>query len=467
MQCLPVVGWSGEAEESAGAAHPGLGCSEERVWTIKGSGNNRINVGPSRGAIALLFAEPCFPGAVLPCMDGDDGPCFEWGSRSTLMAPGPSPTVLVVNTGSSSVKLARCDVGGTRLWQEQRSWDASGGTGLAALLEEWLRPLLARWDPAPVLVAHRLVHGGADFTAPTRLSAEVLAQLDELVPLAPLHNGPALATIRWLREHEPAGSRLPQWACFDTAFHADLAPAAYSYALPAAWRAGGCRRYGFHGLSHQHLAEAAARHWRTVGGRGQPRLISCHLGAGCSLAAVQQGRSIDTSMGFTPLEGLVMAQRSGSVDPGLVLHLQRHGLSLEELEQGLNQASGLRGLSGLSGDWLELRQAAAAGHPGASLALAVFRHRLLAGIGAMAASLGGVDMIGLTGGIGSHDRELLADLQQALAWLGPLQWLQVDADEEAMIARLIQQAGGIRANGSAGVNGISGLADPVSDAAGG
>ncbi|MFZ9850487.1 MAG: acetate/propionate family kinase [Vulcanococcus sp.] len=375
--------------------------------------------------------------------------------------------VLVLNVGSSSLKAALLS-GAAEQRPDQRLWQGqvtlAGPQALGEQLEQWLEPALGPWWPRISGVGHRVVHGGERFRAPTRLTAAVLTELEALSPLAPLHNPPALAAIHWLRARRP---ELPQWACFDTAFHADLAPAAYSYALPAAWRAGGCRRYGFHGLSHQHLAEAAARHWRTVGGRGQPRLISCHLGAGCSLAAVQQGRSIDTSMGFTPLEGLVMAQRSGSVDPGLVLHLQRHGLSLEELEQGLNQASGLRGLSGLSGDWLELRQAAAAGHPGASLALAVFRHRLLAGIGAMAASLGGVDMIGLTGGIGSHDRELLADLQQALAWLGPLQWLQVDADEEAMIARLIQQAGGIRANGSAGVNGISGLADPVSDAAGG
>jgi len=161
-------------------------------------------------------------------------------------------------------------------------------------------------------------------------------------------------------------------------------------------------------------------------------------------------------MGFTPLEGLVMARRSGSVDPGLLLHLQRQGLSLAELEQGLNQASGLLGLSGLSADWLELKAAAAADHDGAQLALSVFRHRLLAGIGAMAASLGGVDVIGLTGGIGSHDQPLLADLQQALRWLGPLVWLQLPADEEAMIARLVQQQ-----------EPISDPADRASDAGGG
>ena len=347
--------------------------------------------------------------------------------------------VLVLNVGSSSLKAALLVVEPgspepERLWEGQVA--LPGPTALLDQLEQWLEPALQPWWQRIQRVGHRVVHGGERFTGPTALTGAVLEQLEALNPLAPLHNPPALAAIHWLRRRRP---QLPQWACFDTAFHATLPPEAASYALPAAWRAGGCRRYGFHGLSHQHLAERATAHWRAVGRSGTPRLISCHLGAGCSLAAIEGGRSRDTTMGFTPLEGLVMARRSGSVDPGLLLHLQRQGLSLAELEQGLNQASGLLGLSGLSADWLELRAAAATGHGGAQLALAVFRHRLLAGIGAMAASLGGVDVIGLTGGIGSHDPLLLTDLQQALGWLGPLQWLQLDADEEAMIARLIQR----------------------------
>ena len=214
------------------------------------------------------------------------------------------------------------------------------------------------------------------------------------------------------------------------AAHATLPAAARTYALPASWRSQGLRRYGFHGLNHQHVAEAAAC----------PRLISAHLGAGCSLAAVQAGRSVDTSMGFTPLEGLVMASRGGSVDPGLLLHLQRRGLSLELLEQGLQQHSGLLGLSELSGDWRQLRLAAAGGHAGAQLAIAVFLHRLRAGIGAMAASLGGVDQIALSGGIGANDPQLLEELEQSMAWLGPVCWRQIPADEEGMIARLVRRA---------------------------
>ena len=338
--------------------------------------------------------------------------------------------VLVLNVGSSSLKAALfCP---EPLWQGQVA--LPGPLALSEQLHRWLEPALEPWWPQIQRVGHRVVHGGERFTGPTKLTPAVLQELEALNPLAPLHNPPALAAIHWLAQRQP---QLPQWACFDTAFHASLPAEAYSYALPAAWRAGGCRRYGFHGLSHQHLAERATAHWQALGHGGQPRLISCHLGAGCSLAAISGGRSRDTSMGFTPLEGLVMARRSGSVDPGLLLHLQRQGLSLAELEQGLNQASGLLGLSGLSADWLELKQAAAEGHNGAQLALAVFRHRLLGGLGAMAASLGGADMIGLTGGIGSHDPDLLTDLQRDLAWLGPLKWLQLPADEEAMIARQI------------------------------
>jgi acetate kinase len=177
-----------------------------------------------------------------------------------------------------------------------------------------------------------VVHGGERFTAATQLNPEVLRELEALNPLAPLHNPPALEAIHWLAALRPA---LPQWACFDTAFHATLPPEARTYALPGSWRPPGVRRYGFHGLNHQHLAEAAP----------YPRLITAHLGAGCSLAAIRDGISIDTTMGFTPLEGLVMASRSGSVDPGLLLHLQRQGLSLEQLERGLQQGSGLLGLS--------------------------------------------------------------------------------------------------------------------------
>lgn len=360
------------------------------------------------------------------------------------MAPHPPRSVLVVNTGSSSLKLALCEPGGRRLWQEQRPWGpaaespttaGSSPVDLSSLLEQWLAPLLTAADPSPELVIHRCVHGGSRFTAPTPLTPDVIAELKALVPLAPLHNGPALEAIQWLQGLlEPRA--VPQWACFDTAFHASLSEAASTYAIPAGWREQGLRRYGFHGLNHQHVAETVAAQEPEV-----RRLISCHLGAGCSLCAIaidpgQPPRSIDTTMGFTPLEGLVMASRSGSVDPGLLLHLLRQGVAGSELDASLNRHSGLLGLSELSGDMRELRLRAAAGHRGAGLAIAVFRHRLLQGIGAMAASLGGADAIALTGGIGEHDGALATELKAALAWLPAVRWLQVPADEEGLMVRL-------------------------------
>ncbi len=369
---------------------------------------------------------------------------------TSAAAPGSAfhqaPSVLVVNAGSSSIKLVLCDREGRRLWQEQRRWGvtaAQAGAPLSPLedlLQQWLQPLLADAHPSPYLVIHRLVHGGSCFSAPTALDAEVRRTLAELVPLAPLHNGPALAVIGWLADQgQPRG--LAQWACFDTGFHATLGEVAYSYAIPAVWRQQGLRRYGFHGLNHQHVAETVASTKPEV-----RRLISCHLGAGCSLCAVAipadgPPRSVDTTMGFTPLEGLVMASRSGSVDPGLLLHLLREGHSAAELDQALNRQSGLLGLSGLSGDMRDLRLAAATGHAGAQLAIAVFRHRLVQGIAAMAASLGGVDAIALSGGIGEHDQALAAELERELAWLAPLRWLRVPADEEGLMVRECVAAG--------------------------
>jgi acetate kinase len=350
---------------------------------------------------------------------------------------------LVVNTGSSSVKLALCDPSGRRLWQEQRSWGVpqadSGSQQLAELLEQWLSPLLAALEPQPQLVIHRIVHGGAHFSAPTLLSSQVLVELVNLVPLAPLHNGPAMEAINWL-QGQLEGSGIQQWACFDTAFHASLSEAASTYAIPAPWRQQGLRRFGFHGLNHQHVGETVAAQDPEI-----RRLISCQLGAGCSLCAIEidpqgQPRSVDTTMGFTPLEGLVMASRSGSVDPGLLLHLMRQGIGISELDTALNRQSGLLGLSELSGDMRELRHQAGEGHRGAQLAIAVFRHRLLQGIGAMAASLGGVEAIALSGGIGEHDDALATELEQALAWLPGLRWLRVAADEEGLMVRLIAKS---------------------------
>jgi len=337
--------------------------------------------------------------------------------------------VLAVNAGSSSLKLTVLDQQQQRLWQDQHSW--AGGLGapgcpMPAPIDAWLRRQLEPWTPQIERVVHRLVHGGVTYRGATRLSPAVVADLTRLIPLAPLHNGAALQLIAWMQAWlDGAPARAPQWACFDTAFHHTLPAEARTYAIPLAWREAGLQRFGFHGLNHQHVAGMVP----------VARLISCHLGAGCSLCAIRDGRSIATTMGFTPLEGLVMATRSGSLDPGLLLHQLRAGLSADQLDQALNHQSGLLGLSGLSGDMRQLRAAAADGHAGAELAIAVFRHQLLQGIGAMAASLGGVDAIALSGGIGEHDGALLEELRQALAWLPPFELVQVAADEEGQMAR--------------------------------
>lgn len=357
--------------------------------------------------------------------------------------------VLVLNAGSTGLKASLHGAAGRCHWREQRRWadlDPAGALAAAALSDAaaaavaaWLEgALAAQGGGDPALVGHRVVHGGGRFSAPALLEDGVLAAIEALTPLAPLHNPPALALIRWARRRWP---HRPQWACFDTAFHATLPPEAFTYALPAAWRRQGLRRYGFHGLNHQHVAELVSERY----GAGPLRLISCHLGGGCSLCAIQGGRSIATTMGFTPLEGLVMASRSGSVDPGLLLHQLRRGLGLAELERALQLEGGLLGLSELSASMEELRAAAAPppagrGHPGAQLAIAVFRRRLLEGIGAMAACLGGVDVIALSGGIGEHDQTLRSDLRDALGWLGRFELLVVPADEEGVIARSCRRA---------------------------
>ncbi len=370
------------------------------------------------------------------------------------MGTGRQGTVLVLNAGSSSIKVSLLAEDGSCLWRDQREWTPApaqereagawgGEQEIAAVLDGWLPAALEPWQPAIALAGHRVVHGGDRFTAPTRLTPEVLEAIEDLVPLAPLHNAPALAVMRWLGRWR---SDLEQWACFDTAFHSTLAPEAFTYAVPLSWRTAGLRRFGFHGLNHQHISEVVGR--RTQAGAGSTpsdplRLISCHLGAGCSLCAIRGGRSIATTMGFTPMEGLVMATRSGSIDPGLVLFQLRHGFSPAELDHSLNAESGLLGLSGLSASMKDLRQAAVAGHGGARLAIDVFRQVLLQGIGAMAACLGGVDVVALTGGIGEHDQALRQELEQALAWLAPFQLLVIPADEEGLIARSCRAASSI------------------------
>lgn len=365
------------------------------------------------------------------------GPCS--AAKPAAVASG-AVAVLVLNAGSSSLKAALIGSDDAVLWREQWDWQTTASVAAPdapdTVLQAGMPALLERCGSALALIGHRVVHGGSRFTAPTRIDRQVLAELEALVDLAPLHNAPALRVMHWLSQRL---GDIPQWACFDTAFHRTLPPEAYTYALPAAWRDLGLRRYGFHGLNHQHVSEVVQQLERR--GSGEPlRLISCHLGAGCSLCAIRGGISIATTMGYTPLEGLVMASRSGSVDPGVLLDLLRRGISRADLEQQLQSRSGLLGLSGLSGSMRELRQAATRGHAGAQLAIAVFRERLRQGIGAMAASLGGVDVIALSGGIGENDQELAHELRRDLSWLAPFRLRVVPADEEGVIARACRAA---------------------------
>ena len=312
--------------------------------------------------------------------------------------------MLVVNVGSSSVKLRLVDDRDAVVAER----DLPGPDDLAALGDA-----LAEFAEVG-LVGHRMVHGGARFHGPAMVDDAARAALAELVGLAPLHQPPALAALDTARARLPLALHV---ACFDTAFHASLPAAASTYAVPASWRDGlGVRRYGFHGLSH---ASAARRAAELLGhDPGKLRLVTCHLGAGASLCAIRDGRSCDTTMGFTPLEGLVMATRSGSVDPGLVLWLIRHaGLEPAVVEDALERRSGLLGLSG-SADMREVISRAGAGEGDAQLALAVYVHRLRASIAAMTASLGGLDALVFTGGVGERAPEVRLAAAEGLAHLG-------------------------------------------------
>jgi acetate kinase len=327
---------------------------------------------------------------------------------------------IVVNAGSSSLKVGVLEPDDTVTGSlDLDPWDGSPDH---RELTEFLASVA---DPG--VVGHRVVHGGDRFSRAVLIDNTVVAGIADLAELAPLHQPRALAGIQAARQAIPG---VPQVACFDTAFHARMPAAAAMYALPADWTDRfGLRRYGFHGLSHQYAASQAA----TLLDRDPAalRIVSCHLGAGASLAAVHGGRCVDTTMGFTPLEGLVMATRSGSVDPGLIVWLLQDGrLGLGEVAAGLEQSSGLAGLARLptgSGDMRDVRRAAAAGAPPARLAIDVYLHRLRREIAAMAAAMNGLDVLVFTGGIGEHTPEIRAAAVTGLGFLG----VSVNAERNA------------------------------------
>ena len=324
--------------------------------------------------------------------------------------------VLVVNAGSSSLKLSVVDPDG--VVTERRDIDRWDGSADEPALRAYLGQLTAAPRP-PAAIGHRVVHGGSLFTAATLITDTVRAGIASLTPLAPLHQPRALAGID---AAAAVFGDVPQVACFDTAFHAGLPAEASTYPLPATWRdAYGLRKFGFHGLSHSY----ASRHTAEIldidiSDFHQFRVVTCHLGAGSSLAAVQGGRSVETTMGFTPVDGLVMATRSGSVDPGLIAWLAAR-MPAAELADALEHRSGLAALAGLpddSGDFRAVAAAADRGDPAARLALAVHEHRLVAAVAAMAAAMNGMDALTFTGGIGEHAAELRAAAAARLAFLG-------------------------------------------------
>ena len=261
-------------------------------------------------------------------------------------------------------------------------------------------------------VGHRVVHGGKRYTAAVRITPEVKRTIGELAELAPLHNPASLDGITAVEQVLP---KVPQVAAFDTAFHATLSEVARTYPVPQKWtREWGMRRYGFHGLSHSYCAGRAAEMigWRDL------RLIIAHLGNGASVSAVCNGICVDTSMGFTPLEGLMMGTRSGTVDPGMIVHLLRHkGLDVNELDHALNYQSGLLGVSGISSDMRQVLSALQ-DNPDARLAIDVYVHRIKQTVGAMAATLGGVDALVFTAGVGEHAPEIRERVCENLNYLG-------------------------------------------------
>ncbi|MEH2059688.1 MAG: acetate kinase [Nostoc sp.] len=356
--------------------------------------------------------------------------------------------ILIVNAGSSSQKSCFYEIVGDALpkhppvplWEAQIDWTHKQGlaevkvkTASGAILKEELqsesRPkvlahlLKTLWsgntqvieEPKAIdIVGHRVVHGGREYQQSTMINSEVKEAIASFAILAPDHNP---ANLEGIEVCEEILGTVPQVAVFDTAFHAQIPDAAAIYPGPYEWVEQGIRRYGFHGLSHQYCAERTAQ----ILGRDLPslRLITCHLGNGCSLAAIRNGRSVDTTMGFTPLEGLMMGSRSGSVDPGILIYLLRqYNYSADKLNELLNKESGLQGISGVSNDLRQILEAIASGNQRAQLALDIYIHRLRSGIGAMLTSLGGLDALIFTAGVGENVASIREAACTAFQFLG-------------------------------------------------
>jgi acetate kinase len=327
--------------------------------------------------------------------------------------------ILAVNVGSSSIKcwFGEAERGGGVTEQKRVQADIASVEDVAKALPKALEPLwqLAGGPQHLDAVAHRIVHAGPKYRQTAWLTPEVREAIAANAEFAPSHNRLELAAIAAMDCLLPDPSR--QVAVFDTAFHATLLPEAYTYPGPHEWTELGVRRYGFHGINHAHVSRRAAEM------TGRPitelKLISCHLGNGCSLAAIRGGQSVDTTMGFTPADGLMMGSRCGSLDPGIPVFLLRHaGYTADRLDEVFNRESGLKGISGVSGDMREVLAAMASGNSRARLAFDIYAHRLFRETGAMLAVLGGLDALVFTGGVGEHCAPLRERLCAQLGFLG-------------------------------------------------
>jgi len=369
--------------------------------------------------------------------------------------------ILVLNSGSSSQKSALYEISGAlpehppaAVWEGKIEWNAnqadiqaqneqgtqlkgrvkvtSRANAIDQLLDTlWNGKLRVVSAPSEIdVVGHRIVHGGKDFEKATAITPDVRSAIARMSAFAPLHNRAELEGIEIIEKRLGA---VLQVAVFDTSFHSRLPESAAVYPGPFEWLAQGIRRYGFHGINHQYCAERTAqllgKDLRSL------KLVTCHLGNGCSLAAIRDGRSIDTTMGFTPLEGLMMGTRSGSVDPAILTYLMRQGsLTAEQLDDLLNTKSGLLGISGISGDMRQIVAEMNNANPRAKLAFEIFVHRLQTGVGAMIAALGGIDALVFTAGIGENSPEVRGAACANFGFLGltldPAKNAQSPVDQE-------------------------------------
>jgi len=331
--------------------------------------------------------------------------------------------ILVVNSGSSSIKSSLYDFTQFNdqslipIWENKIEWKNAHPTN-AVTWETTLRSSLV--GKKVDCIGHRIVHGGNKYQASVKIDPQVKQALRSLANLAPLHN---LADVTGIETLERLFPHLPQIAVFDTAFHHTLSEAASIYPVPFEWTQMGIRRFGFHGISFQYCTRVASKMLKDR----IEKMVICHLGSGASLCAILNGKSIDTTMGFTPLEGLVMDTRSGSIDPGILLYLLKKKITPEKLSHELYEKSGLLGISGISSD---MRDILANNHPRAKLAIDVYLHRLVSSIGSMVSSLGGLDVLVFTAGIGENSALIRKEVCTRLAFLGiTLDELQINGDQ--------------------------------------